>query len=109
MINQKACDTCEHWDFIEGGYGGCMLCDSKYTIDTDLCDHWAPRHGEWIRTALAKPDDKELVAIHDAGKIMLAVYSASRKAFITEKGWLRSHEDCIKWWMRFEEVPNDPL
>ena len=108
MINQKACETCDHWQRFDMCLGHCVHHDIEY-YDDAVCENWTPRHGEWISTALAKPDDKELVAIRHAGKIELAIYSVSRKAFITEKGWLRSHEYCIKWWMRFPEVLDDSL
>lgn len=94
MIDRKTCKNCEHRPtcYTPGGW------------HLEPCEDWAPRHGEFVSTALAKPDDKELVAIRHAGKIELAIYSESRKAFITEKGWMASPDDVVKWWMRFEEV-----
>lgn len=94
MVRAKQCCTCNY------AYAWEKHCDKLYTsISEDgTCEHWTAVHGEWIPTALCKPEDKEIVLLQGAGRFE---YNAESGSFdsITDC-FDRVPADNVRCWMR---------
>ena len=64
MVTDITCETCE---YFAAGKSRCVLRHILTARCMD-CPLWRGKHGEWIPTALCRPEDKEIVLLPGAGR-----------------------------------------
>ena len=100
MVTDKTCETCE---YFAAGKSRCVLRHILTARCMD-CPLWRGRHGEWICSSTALPEDREFVILPDG----------DRYSYVAEYGLFERASDCfdripasdIKCWLR---LPNDDI